>query len=112
MSLKKSGNLIICFWLLIALSACVQPVLLVGTQKDAIEPDEVSLYFAQRPSCAYETVGYLRINGGHYSQKSLFDTMRQQAAGVGADGVFVHYTRRLDILEYIGTASAIRCVSS
>lgn len=105
-------NLTAYFCLLITLTACVQPVLLVGTKKDAIEPDEVSLYFAQRPSCAYETVGYLKINGGHYSQASLFATMRQQAADVGADGVFVHYTQRLDILEYIGTASAIRCVSS
>ena len=97
---------------LIALSACVQPILLVGEKTKPIQADKVSIYYAQRPDCEYEIIGYLRINGGYYSQASLFRTMQWKAAEVGADGVFVHETRRLDILEYIGAASAIRCISS
>ncbi len=97
---------------IVALSACVQPLLLVGEKTKAIQANKVSIYYAQRPDCEYEIVGYLRINGGYYSQSALFRTMQWKAAEVGAGGVFIHETRRLDILEYIGSASAIRCISS
>ena len=98
--------------LLIVLTGCVQPILLVGEKTEPLQADKVSIYYAQRPDCEYEIICYLRINGGYYSQSALFRTMQSKAAEVGADGVFIHETRRLDILEYIGSASAIRCISS
>ena len=104
--------MVVCCLLLMILTGCAQPVLLVGPKADAIEPDEVRIYFSRIPTCDYETVAYLRINGGYYSRASLFAAMRQQAAEVGADGVYVQHIRRLEILEHIGTAHAIRCLSS
>ncbi len=98
--------------LIITLSACVQPIVLVGEKTESIRQNQVRIYFARRPQCEYEIVGYLRINGGYYSQASVLRRMQWQAAKVGADGIFVHETRRLDIFEYIGSASAIRCNSS
>ncbi len=98
--------------LLVGLTACVQPIILVAAKSDAIDPQEVSVYLARRPDCDFETVGYLSIESGYYSQASLLAAMRQKAAKVGANGIFVHETRRLELFEYIGTASAIRCIGS
>jgi len=98
--------------LLIGLTACAKPIVMVGIASDGIDPNEVRLYYTQRPKCEFETVGYLEVNGGYYSRTSLFAKMQEQAAEVGADGVYVLEARRLDILEYIGTAKAIRCLHS
>ncbi len=87
------------------------PMILTGVKTKSIHPDKVRLYFARRPQCSYDTVGYLRINGGYYSRSSLFRAMQRQAAKVGADGVYVQDIRQLDILEFVGTATAIRCSS-
>ncbi len=91
--------------------ACAPPMVLTGVKTESIHPDKVRLYFTQRPECDYDKVGYLRINGGYYSQSSLFRAMQRQAAMVGADGVYVQETHQLDILEFVGTATAIRCSS-
>ena len=91
------------------LAACALPIALTGSKTEAIHPDKVHLYFARRPDCEYERVGYLSITGGYYSRASLFRAMQRRAAKVGADGVYVQETRRLDILEFVGTAIAIRC---
>ena len=90
--------------------ACSHPVLIVGKTTESIELDKVELFYAEKPGCEFETVGYLRIEGGSYSLASLFRRMQKQAAGIGADGVYVIETRRLGIFEYIGTARAIRCL--
>ncbi len=96
----------------VLVSACAHPVLIVGKTSESIEVENVELFYTQRPTCDFETVGYLRIEGGSYSLASLFERMQKQAAEVGAGGVYVIETRRLDIFEYIGTARAIRCLSS
>ena len=91
------------------LNGCARPIVLTGSETEAIHPDEVRLFFTQRPDCSYEKVGFLRVSGGYYSRSSLFRAMQREAAKVGADGVYVQEVRQLDILEYIGTATAIRC---
>ncbi len=82
---------------------------MVGEAVNPVEAEEVRLYYRQRPLCEFETIGYLRIEGGHYSMNSLFNKMRQQAAAVGASGLYVTETHRLDTFEYTGVAKAIRC---
>jgi hypothetical protein len=93
------------------LTGCAEPIVMVGEASDAIDPAEVKLYYTQRPKCEFETVGYLEINSGHYSRASLFSKMQEQAAEVGADGVYVIEARQLNISEHIGSARAIRCLS-
>jgi hypothetical protein len=96
--------------LLFDLTGCAEPIVMVGEAQDAIDPTEVRLYYTQRPQCEFETVGYLEVNSGHYSRASLFTKMQEQAAEVGADGVYVIEVRRLNMSEHIGTARAIRCL--
>jgi hypothetical protein len=98
--------------LLFGLTACAKPIVMVASASEALDPTEVKLYYTQSPKCEFETVGYLEVNGGYYSRSSLFTKMREQAAEIGADGVFVIEARRLDILEYVGTARAIRCLNA
>lgn len=93
-------------------AGCVNPVVLVGERGEAIDHESVKVFYTQRPACDFETIGYLRVEGGYYSLAALLDRMRQQAADIGAEGVYVLETRRLDIFEYIGTAKAIRCLPS
>ncbi len=108
--INRSLKTIVLVTILIFINACAHPVLVVGKTSESIEPDSVQLFYTQRPGCEFETVGYLRIEGGSYSLSSLFKRMQNQAAELGANGVYVIETRRLDILEYIGTARAIRCL--
>ncbi|MCH8104123.1 MAG: hypothetical protein IIC58_01255 [Proteobacteria bacterium] len=91
------------------LIGCVLPITVVGPVGARIDSSEVVIYYPQRPDCNFETVGYILIEGGYYSLKSLFGEMRLQAASVGADAVYVLHTLRLDIKEYVGSAKAIRC---
>ncbi len=107
-SLKFTGYALIAT----LITACTHPILIVGEATDPVETEEVRLYYRQRPLCEFETIGYLRVEGGHYSMNSLFDRMRQQAAAVGANGLYVTEIHRLDIFEYTGVARAIRCFAS
>lgn len=92
------------------LNACAHQPLMVARPGDAIESDRVSIYYPDRPSCDYETVAYIQVTGGYFSLESMFRKMRQQAAAIGADGVYVMHTQQLDIKEYLATAKAIRCL--
>ena len=92
------------------LAGCAQPPLIVAGQGAALEPERVTVYYPDRPRCDFETLAYLQASGGYLSLKSMVDKMRKQAAAVGADGLYVVHTQRLDILEYVGTAKAIRCL--
>jgi len=110
--INRSLKTITLFIILVFVNACAHPVLMVGKTSESIDADNVQLFYAQRPGCKFETVGYLRIEGGSYSLSSLFRRMQNQAADVGANGVYVIETHRLDIFEYIGTARAIRCLET
>ena len=96
--------------LLYLLPGCAQPPLMLGKAGPAIPSEEVVIYFPERPSCDFETLAYIQINGGHLSLESMFRKMRQQAAAIGADGLYVMHTQRLEISEYLGNAKAIRCL--
>ena len=96
--------------LLLNLTGCAEPIAMVGNARDPVDPAKVRLYYAQKPQCEFETVGYLEVNSGHYSRASLFTKMLEQAAEVGANGVYIIEARRLNISEHVGTARAIRCL--
>ncbi len=94
------------------LAACAEPPLLVAPPGPALAAGEVTGYYPDRPRCDFVTVAHIRVDGGYYSLDSMFRKMRQQAAEVGADGLYVLHTQQMAIKEYQGTAKAIRCLSA
>lgn len=106
-----SYSKLVCLLILSAMSiGCALPVTVVGPVGKSIDASKAVIYYPQRPDCNFETIGYILVEGGYYSLQSLFRKMRLQAASVGADAIYVLFTQRLDIKEYIGSAKAIRCL--
>ena len=92
------------------LSGCAETPLVIGQPAASTNSQQVTIYYIDRPSCNFETLAHIRVTGGYYSLGSMLAKMRQQAAGVGADGLYVLQTQQLDVKEYLGTAKAIRCL--
>ncbi len=69
----------------------------VGEQRPANDLDKVVIYYPDLPKCNFNTIVYIRVEGGFYSLNGLVDHMRLQAAKVGADAVYIMQTQRLDI---------------
>lgn len=99
------------FLLLMALQivGCARPVTIVGEQRRANDLDKVVIYYPDLPKCNFNSIAYIRVEGGFYSLIALIDHMRSQAAKVGADAVYIMQTQRLDIKEFTGVAKAIQC---
>ncbi len=97
---------------LILLIACAETPLVVGQPGPALAGEEVSIYFAKRPRCDFETIAHLRITGGYFTMESMVKKMRSEAAELGANGLYVLETRQLENREYLATAKAIRCLSA
>ena len=93
------------------LSACAEPALIIGQTRTSIDEEDVVIYYIERPACNFETVAHIQVNGGYYSLQKMLTGMRQQAAEVGAGGLYVLHTQQLVFKEYIGVAKAIRCRS-
>ena len=94
----------------IHLCGCVEPALVVGQPGPALDSTEVDIYYAERPRCDFETVAHFRGSGGYLTLEAMLRHMRLDAAKLGAGGLYVIETSRLDSGEYIGTAKAIRCL--
>ncbi len=92
------------------LQGCAQQPLIVAPPGPAVAPERVVIYFPERPRCDFETIAHLQVRGGYLSLESMFRKMRQQAAEIGADGLYVLHTQRMEIHEYLGNAKAIRCL--
>lgn len=90
---------------------CAEPPLVIGQPAASISKEEVVIYYIDRPPCNFETLAHIRVTGGYFTLESMLGKMQEQAAGVGASGLYVLHTQQLDIKEYLGTAKAIRCLS-
>ena len=93
-----------------ALSGCVSSTLVVHETGPALTTNEVVVYYIDRPSCNFETVAHIRVEGGFFSLAMMVEGMRKEAANAGADGLYVMHTQRTSVREYLGTAKAIRCL--
>ncbi len=51
------------------------------------------------------------MQGGYLSLQSMVAKMRQQAAEVGASGVYVLETQQSSMKDFRGSAKAIRCLA-
>jgi hypothetical protein len=102
-------NIILLVAVLVTNCACSKITTQIDFNHEAVKSDRVELHFAKRPDCNYEIVGYLKSTGGYYSLESLIANFRRTAGSIGATGVYLTYTQRLDIGEFIASAQAIRC---
>ena len=89
--------------------SCAHPVIIVGKTGGSIDASDVDIYYPELPKCNFNTIAYIRVEGGFYSLNSLIEHMRSQAANVGADALYIMQTQRLDIKEFTGVAKAIQC---
>jgi hypothetical protein len=106
----KKSLILILFATAYLLLGCAAPALVVGQPKASIANDDVVVYYIDRPRCNFETVAHIRVTGGYFSLDSMFKDMRQQAATLGASGLYILHTQQLDVKEFLGTAKAIRCL--
>ncbi len=97
--------------LLLLGSACAAPALVVGPPRAPLASEDVVVYFVDRPRCNFETLAHLRVQGGYLSLQSMVAKMRQQAAEVGASGVYVLETQQSSMKDFRGSAKAIRCLA-
>lgn len=97
---------------LVVLGGCVQPPLIVGQQRAPIAPEDVVVYYIDRPACNFETVAWVQVEGGYISLNSMLTKMRAEAADLGASGLYVLQTQRSEIKEFSGSAKAIRCLTT
>ena len=93
------------------LGACAESTLVTGQPRNSIEVEDVVVYYFERPRCNFETIAHIEINGGYFSLTTMLAEMRQQAAEVGASGLYLLHTQQLDVTEYLGLAKANRCLS-
>ena len=94
------------------MSACSVPALVVGQPGVETDIEKVQIHLYERPACNFDTIALIRVEGGYYSLAMMLNAMRRQAAEVGAGGLYVLHTEQLELKEYIGSAKAIRCLSS
>ncbi len=92
------------------LVGCIDSTMVLGKPGENKPVEEVTVFFIDRPQCNFETIAHIRVSGGYFSLDSMIKSMRQQAASVGANGLYVLQTQQLEIKEYLGTAKAIRCL--
>ena len=92
------------------ISGCVEPALVVGQPGTSLSSDAVRIYYIDHPGCNFETIAHIKVTGGYFTLNSMFRNMRQDAAEVGANGLYVLHTQQLPNKEYLGTAKAIRCL--
>ena len=91
-------------------SGCSSKPFVVGQPREAVTVEEVTVFYAERPACEFETIAHLKMENPYYSLQSLVLAMRLQAAELGAEVLYVEQTRRLPGREYVGTGRAISCV--
>ena len=65
----NNGFLKIYFLLLMALQivGCAHPITIVGEQRPANDLDKVVIYYPDLPKCNFNTIAYIRVEGGFYS---------------------------------------------
>jgi len=92
------------------LSGCVETSVIAAQPGASLPSDVVRVYFIERPRCNFETIAHIRVSGGFVTLASMLRSMRKRAAKLGADGLYLRHTQQLNTREFLGTASAIRCL--
>ena len=93
-------------------ASCASGPLIVGPLGATQKLEDITVYFVSRPQCNFQTIAWIQIEGGYFSQNSMINEMREQAAEAGAGGLYVLHTAQSEMKDYSGTAKAIRCDST
>lgn len=84
-------------------------IIISGTVREAVEADSVQLFLGRKPDCEFEVVAFMQFPGDYFSQSSLIEAFRIQAAELGANALEITDIQKLGATEYMGSARAIRC---
>ncbi len=96
--------------LVINLFACTNnSTNITGTVSEAINFEDVEVFYNNSPDCEFEVVAHIKIPGEYFSRSSLIDGFRQRAAAVGAPMVQITFLQRTGTSEFFGSARALRC---
>jgi len=93
------------------LTSCISDVY-QQAQLTTIEKQKIPVYYYNRPSCEYEVIAYIEVNGTYYKKQSVFQFMADEAYKLKADAVEIDFLRQLDNKEYVGVGKAIRCLQT
>lgn len=96
---------------LLALSACVEPVMMSGASYPPIETSQVRMSFASVPNCpgAVEIGMIPQVGSNKYSQDRAMNAIRSQAASKGANLVLLE-TRATSLMgDMLVDAVMYRC---
>lgn len=104
----KSRFLLFCTVLLVA--ACANnSIIISGVVKEAVDVDSVQLFLGRKPDCDFDVVALMQFPGDFFSQSTLIEAFRAEAAALGANAVEITDIQKLGSTEYMGSARAIRC---
>lgn len=96
---------------LIALTACVEPVMMSGATYPPVDPSQVRMSFASVPTCAGAVeIGMIpQVGSNKYAQERAMNAIRSQAASNGANLVLLE-TRATSLLgDMLIDAVMYRC---
>lgn len=102
-------------WIVIAFTSslvmgCSSEPFVVGKAGPPRSVESVKIYYIDRPDCQFETIAHLVMETPYFSLQGVINAMRQQAAELGAEGLYVEQTQRLPGRDYVATGRAVRCV--
>lgn len=84
-------------------------VLISGRVSEAVEPNDVELFYSRRPNCEFDEIAVIQIPGGYFNPANLVKALRARAANLGANAVHILFVQRVGASEYFGQARALRC---
>ncbi len=105
----KPAKTIYATTLLLLLTSCVSDTY-KEEQITHIGNKKLNVFYYTKPTCAYEVIGYIEVNGFYYTKSGVFQFMADEAKKMQADAVEIDYLDQLDIKEYVGLGKAIRCL--
>ncbi len=78
-------------------------------QTTTVNKNQIRVYYGTFPSCEYDVVGHIEVNGQYHSKQSLFQFMADEAEKMKAKAVIIDYLKSLNIREYVAVGKAILC---
>lgn len=97
--------------LYLALMGCnYTDAVIVGPVTDAIEVEDVAVYYEQLPQCDITTIAHFRAPGEFLTRQGMVSVFRHKASQLGATAIQVVDIQKSGSTNYFGSARAIRCI--
>jgi uncharacterized protein YceK len=84
---------------------------IVGEVGQAVDTDQVRVFYSSQPDCDFEVVAWIQIPGQYPNYESVVKMLQVKAADLGASAVQVTFTQRTGTTTYRGSGRALRCIT-